>query len=117
MNSKPISKTTHGLIDYVFAAALFSVPKLIGCNPKTVKLYRGIALEVVLYSALSKDKLAPLPLVPMKVHKVIDIVNLGTLGLLSTYKGIRKRPKAIAFNLGMLAMGVTTVLLTRWKGK
>ncbi|WP_256003504.1 hypothetical protein [Pedobacter deserti] len=115
MNSRPISKTAHGLIDYAFAAALFSVPKAIGCKPKTVNLYRGIAAEVFLYGAMSKHKLAPLPLIPMKVHKVIDIVNLSMLSLLTSYKGIRKNPKAVCFNLTMVAMGITAVLLTRWK--
>lgn len=112
---KPITPKMHGLIDYAFAAALFTVPAWIGCNAKTVKLYRGIAVEVLLYGAMTRHSLAPVPVIPMKVHKVVDIVNLSALSLLTGYKGIRKNPKATGFNLGMVASGIAAVLLTQWK--
>ena len=105
----------HGMVDYTFAAALFTVPRMLGCKPKTVWLYRGIAVEVFLYGALSKHPLAPVRLIPMNAHKLIDVVNLSGLTLLSGYKGIRKNSKAVAFNLGMVVMGITTVLLTQWR--
>ena len=115
MKTKPITPATHGLIDYAFAAALFAVPGLIGCNKKTVQLYRGLALEVFLYGALTRQSLSLWPMIPMKVHKLIDVANLSGLSLLTSYKGIRNNPKAVGFNLGMVALGITTVLLTRWR--
>jgi len=117
MKNKIIPPALHGLIDYGFAAALFAVPRLIGCNERTVRLYRGLALEVCLYGAMTRQPLALLPIIPMKVHKGIDMANLSDLTLLTIYKGIRKKPKAVAFNLGMVALGITTVLLTQWQRK
>lgn len=114
MKMKPITPAIHGLVDYAFAAALFAVPSLVGCNRKTVQLYRGLALEVFLYGAMTRQPLALLPMISMKVHKMIDVANLSGLSLLTGYKGIRKKPTAVAFNLGMVALGITTVLLTQW---
>ena len=117
MRSKPITPGLHGLIDYGFAAALFAVPGLIGCNKKTVTLYRGLALEVFLYGALTRQPFSLLPLIPLKVHKVIDIANLSGLSLLTGYSGIRRNPRAVRFNLGMVALGMTAVMLTQWRKK
>jgi len=117
MKRKPITPAIHGLVDYAFAAALFAVPGLMGCNKKTVQLYRGLALEVFMYGALTRQPLGVLPMIPMKVHKLIDVANLSGLSVLTGYKGIRKNPKAVGFNLGMVALGITTVLLTQWPKK
>jgi hypothetical protein len=117
MKRKPISPAIHGLVDYGFALALATVPGLIGCNKKTVALYRGIALEVFLYGAATKHPLALIPMIPMKVHKIIDIANLSSLTLFTGYKGVRRNPRAKAFNMGMVALGLTSVLLTQWRRK
>ena len=117
MRRKPITPAVHGLVDYAFAAALFAVPGLIGCNKKTVQLYRGLALEVFFYSALTRHPLALLPMIPMKAHKLIDLANLTGLSLLTGYKGIRRNKRAVGFNLGMVALGITTVMLTQWRKK
>ena len=117
MKRKPITPWLHGLVDYAFAAALFTVPGLIGCDKKTVTLYRGLALEVFLYGALTRQPFSLLPLIPMKVHKVIDIANLSGLSILNGYSGIRRNPRAVKFNLGMVALGMTAVLLTQWHKK
>ncbi|KQR65316.1 hypothetical protein [Pedobacter sp. Leaf176] len=117
MNKKPITPAIHGLVDYAFAATLYTVPALIGCNKKTVVLFRGLAIEVFLYGAITRQPLALLPLIPMRVHKLIDVANLSGMALLTGYKGIRKKPKAVGFNLGMVALGITSVLLTQWRKK
>jgi hypothetical protein len=117
MKKEPITPALHGLVDYTFAAALYVVPAMIGCDKKTIQLYRVLAAEVVLYGAITRQPLALLPLVPMKAHLVIDVMNLSGLTLLAAYKGIRRKPGAVAFNLGMVALGITTVLLTQWRNK
>ncbi|MEJ2880997.1 hypothetical protein [Pedobacter sp. GR22-6] len=117
MKLKPITPAAHGLVDYAFAIALFAVPRLIGCNKKTVQLYRGLALEIFLYSALSRHPVAIFPRIPMKLHKVVDIANLSGLSLLTAYPGIRRKPRAISFNLSMVVAGLATVMLTQWTKK
>lgn len=115
MNRKPIMPAIHGLVDYMFAAALFTVPPLIGCSRKTVWMYHGIAAGTFLYGAITRQPLSLRPVIPMKAHRVIDVVNLSGLSLFTTYKGVRRNKKAIGFNLGMVALGAATVLLTQWR--
>jgi Ca2+/H+ antiporter len=115
MKLKPITPAMHGLVDYAFAAALLTVPSLIGCNRKTVGLYSGVAIEVFLYGAMTKQPAALWPLIPMKAHKLIDVANLSGLSLLTGYKGIRRKSNAVVFNIGMVALGLATVLLTQWR--
>jgi hypothetical protein len=114
MNTKPISPKIHGLIDYAFALALLVVPELIGSQKKTRLLYKIIAGEVFLYSALSKHPYALKPLIPFRIHKKIDMVNLSGLALLGAYKGIHKHKPTLLFHAGMTVLGITTVLLTNW---
>lgn len=115
MKNKPITPAMHGLTDYIFALALLTVPWLLGCNKKTVQLYRLIAAEVFFYGTLTKQPLGLLPIIPMKAHRAIDLVNLAGLSLFTGFKGIRKNTKAKIFNVGMVGLGLSAVLLTRWR--
>jgi len=117
MKKKPITPAVHGLIDYAYAIALYVAPGLIGCNKKTVSLFRGLAIEVFLYGAITRQPVALFPLIPMRVHKLIDVANLSGMAVLTGYQGVRKNRKALVFNLGMVALGITSVLLTQWRKK
>jgi hypothetical protein len=114
MTPKPITPGLHGLIDYSFAAALINVPKLLGCDKQTVFLYRVIGAQVFLYSAVTRQPLGIIPLISMKTHQKVDVGNLLGLALFTAYKGVRHNHKALIFNLGMVALGLTSVLLTHW---
>jgi len=116
-DKKPISKGTHGLIDYGFALSLAAIPMLTGADRKTTNLYRMLAGQVFLYSALTKQPYAIKPLLSFLMHRKIDVVNLCGLALFSAYKGVAKRKPTLAAHLGLIALGVTTVLLTDWKNK
>lgn len=115
MKTKPISPGLHNLTDYAFGAALMTVPKLIGADQETVKRYRILAIEIFVYSALTKQPYALKPLIPMSVHQKIDFGNLGLLALLHCYPRIKRNRPVSFFNLGMTILGAATVLLTNWK--
>ena len=114
---KPISPANHGLLDYAFGLALLSVPALLGAEKKTVRLYGLIALEVFLYGALTKHKFAIKHLIPLKTHFGIDVINLATMALLSKKDDVKNHKNTLRFNLAMLGIGLTNVLLTDWKDK
>jgi hypothetical protein len=117
MKAKPITPTLHGLIDYAFAVALFTVPGMIGSDKETRRIYKLIAMEVFLYGALSKQPLALKGLIPFRIHKKIDLANLTGLSLLGAFKGIRKHPATLAFHISTTLSGLASVLLTKWKNK
>ena len=114
MIQKPITPGLHGLIDYSFAAALISIPKLLDCDKQTVFLYRIIGAQVFIYSAVTKQPMGIIPLLSMKAHQKIDLSNLLALTLFNSYRSVRSNPKAVLFNFGMVALGLTTVLFTKW---
>lgn len=113
--SKPISPGAHSLIDYSFGLALAGIPQLAETSRKTSNVYYMLAGQVLLYSLLTKQPYAALPVVSFKTHKKIDIVNLCGLALFAAYKGVRKNKRALAATIGLTLLGVTTVLLTDWK--
>ena len=114
---KPLSPANHGLLDYAVGLAMLSVPVLLGAEKKIVRLYGLLALEIFLYGALTKHKFALKPLIPLKTHYGIDLVNIATMALLSKKDGIKNHKSTFRFNLAMLGIGLANVLLTDWKNK
>ena len=115
MNNKPISPGMHGLTDYAFGLALMTVPKLLNADKRTIKIYQALAIQIFLYSAVTRQPYALMPLMPMRTHKKVDLVNLGSLALFSAYKRVRSNKHTHALNIGMTVLGLATVLLTNWK--
>lgn len=117
LKQKPITPGVHGLIDYGFALSLLAIPLLTKADKKTTKFYTMIAGQVFLYSALTKQPNAIKQLIPMRTHQKIDVVNLLGLAAFAGYKGVYRKKPTLAAHLGLLALGVTSVLLTNWKSK
>ena len=115
MKNKFISPGMHGLIDYVFGLTLITAPNLLNADKRAVRIYQALALEIFLYSAITRQPYAVKPLIPLQIHKKVDIINLSTLALLSTCKHIHRNKRTLAFNIGMTVLGLATVLLTDWK--
>jgi len=113
--SKPISAKMHGVIDYVFAGTLCFAPLLLGLKNKLLFGLMGDA--VALSAALTKDSQGVLPVMPLKTHRAIDAALLAGLAVTATTKTVRKHTPTFAFTVGMLALGITTVLLTDWNNK
>ena len=114
--TKPISPDLHGLADYAFALASATVPTVLGTEKKTIKLYQMIALQVFLYGAFSEHQFAIKRLIPLDIHRKIDLVNLAGIALLSANKKIRNDKNTLAFNLALLGVGLVNVWLTDWSG-
>lgn len=115
MKLKPISPLGHGIIDYIFAASLASVPLVLKLHKSLRLVYALNALSVCTYSALTRYPLAVKPIISFSRHKRIDIDHLAALFLLSFYKKVRRHKPALLFNSAMLASGIVTVLLTDWE--
>jgi hypothetical protein len=114
MKPKPISPVMHGIIDYVFSAALLSAPHLLGLNKKVVRLYMFAAFSTVLYSAATNYPLGIKHYIPYKLHRTIDLNIIGLLALATLYKPVKNDKHAVVFNMTIIAAAISTVLLTDW---
>ncbi len=114
MKTKPLSPSLHGVIDYVFSAALFAVPRFVGLNKKAKRFYIGQAINTAAYSAVTDYPLGIKHLIPYKTHRTVDCINIAVLVSATFYEPIRKDKRAVGFNLGMAAAALVTVLLTNW---
>jgi len=115
MKKKPISPGMHGLIDYAFGLALMTVPSLLSADRKTKFYYNLMGTQTLLYGSLTKQPYALAPLIPLPIHKKIDIGNLVGLAMFTGCSGILKRRSMLTFHLGMTALGLVNVLITNWK--
>jgi len=107
-----ISAKTHGIIDYAFAATLCVAPLVFGLKNKL--LFGLLGDATALSAGLTKDSRGALPVMPLKTHRAVDVALLSGLAVAATTKSVRQHKPSLLFALGMLAAGVTTVLLTDW---
>lgn len=112
---KPISPAVHGIIDYAFAALLMAGPTLFKLKGLARKFAYGLGSNVAAYSATTDYPTALQRKIPLSIHKKNDERNLAALLFVPMVTGMMKKRRAKYFFLGLLAAGVTTVLLTDWK--
>lgn len=117
MNSQPISPKVHALTDYVLAGSLLLLPTVLGLNKKAVKIYVAEALILLPYIALTKTPVALKPMIPLRIHKKIDAVNIAQFALQTIFNPIRRDRKALLLNLAFTLITGVSVLLTDWNEK
>jgi hypothetical protein len=115
MNTKPISRKTHALLDYALTGSLLILPSLLGMNKKAKLIYAAEALVLLPYVALTKQPLAVKGIIPFKTHGKIDPFNVGQFALQSFFKPFHRTKKELLFNIAFTAIAGMTVLLTNWK--
>jgi hypothetical protein len=115
MNTKPISRKTHALLDYALTGSLLVVPSLLGMNKKAKLIYAAEALALLPYIAFTKQPFSIKGVIPFKIHGKIDPFNVALFALLSFVKPFRKTKKELLFNIAFTAIAGLTVLLTDWK--
>ncbi len=111
---KPIGRTTHGIIDYVFSATLFAAPFLLKLSPTAKKLAIGLGTGVAGYGALTDSPVGVKGLLSFKQHRTVDIGNLASMAVLPIVLGVAREKKAAGLFGALLAIGITSVLLTDW---
>jgi len=84
MNIRFLSPRLHGLIDYAAAAGLVIFPFVLGIGTSSpIAFWLSIAAGalVICYSMLTGYAYSAAPLVPFKVHLVIDFVAAAAFAL------------------------------------
>ena len=112
MDEKPISPAAHGLIDYALVASLLILPTVLGLSKAVKQLYTAQALTLLGYVAISEHPLAVKPMIPFRVHGMIDPFNVATFALQSLLSRFREDNKALAFNVLFTLLSGITVFLT-----
>lgn len=69
------STKTHGVLDYLTAAQLLTLPRMLGWNTGVTQWMTGMGLGTVAYSLVTRYEFGPLKLLPMRGHLALDFVN------------------------------------------
>jgi hypothetical protein len=72
---KPISTQTHGILDYLTAATLATLPSMLGLSERTTRALQMMAMGKLCYSMLTDNELGLARLIPMKAHLAMDAAN------------------------------------------
>jgi hypothetical protein len=72
---KPISTRTHGILDYLTAAKLATLPGMLGFSERTTRALQMMAIGKLCYSMLTDNELGLVRLLPMKAHLAMDALN------------------------------------------
>ena len=72
---KPISTQTHGILDYLTAATLATLPGMLGLSERTTRALQMMAVGKLCYSLMTDNELGVVRALPMKAHLAMDAVN------------------------------------------
>jgi hypothetical protein len=114
---KPISPTTHSLIDYGMATLLSLAPTLLNLRGPAKRLSYAFGGEVAGLNAMTANRVGLTPTIPFRTgHRYADLGNLAAMAILPIVTGAVKHKKARWFFLGVLVAAAATALLTDWDG-
>ena len=104
----------HGVIDYLWGAALLSTPWLLGFSDVSAAKWLAVAfgLGAFLYSAVTDYELGLLRILPMPVHLAIDGLSGALLAVspwLFGFAGVVFLPHLI---LGLIELGTSLMTET-----
>lgn len=114
---KPISRQTHAVVDYAYAALFAAAPEIVGYEDeeRAAVLSRVAAGGVALTSLCTRYELGLVRVVPFKAHLAADVaVGLLTVGAPFLF-GFAGNRRARNFFVGMGAFSVAAGLLTEPK--
>jgi hypothetical protein len=109
---KPISTTTHGVLDYTLGPTLAFLPQVFGFTgggpSAMVPTVYGAASMV--YSSLTRYELGMYPVLPMRTHLIIDAIAAGFMAASPWVIGFGRRKRARSW-LPHLAFAVTELAI------
>lgn len=111
---KPVSRQTHAVLDYGYAALFAAAPEIVGFTDEKAAsaLSRVVSGGVAATSLLTRYELGAVKVIPFKAHLAADVaVGLLTLGAPFLF-GFADNKHARNFFVGMGAFSVLAGLLT-----
>ena len=111
---KPISTKVHGIIDYMTAGLLVTLPRALGWSRQVTCLLDAAACTTVAYSVLTRYELGVVKALPMKAHLAIDAVQGGAMiGAAAFLEGEDPEVRGTLAALGTFELGVTLLSRTQ----
>jgi hypothetical protein len=108
---RPISTRTHGVIDYAWATAAGSLPKMMNGATETARLVRSAGAAAGVNSMVTNYEAGILRVLPMKGHLLFDFVMSAVL-MMSPFFLPRAERRFAAIPVALGAVGLLTSLLT-----
>jgi hypothetical protein len=110
---KPISTKVHGVLDFMTAGLLVTLPRAMGWSNCVTRLLDASAATTVVYSLLTRYELGVVKALPMKAHLAIDALQGGALvGASAFLEGEDPEVRATLAALGAFELGVTALSRT-----
>lgn len=106
--NKPISTKVHGVLDYLTAPTLFTLPRVMGWGKKTTTLLTGAALGLLGYSVLTRYELGLIRVLPMPGHLALDMASGGML-LAAPFTLLDKHERSGPVTAALVGFGVFEV--------
>jgi len=74
---KMISRTTHGVIDYIVGVLLIGAPWILGFADDTAATYVPVTLgaAALLYSLFTNYEMGLVKVIPFSAHKALDVLS------------------------------------------
>ena len=72
---KPISTQAHGVLDYLTAATLATLPGMLGFSERTTRALQMMAVGKLCYSLITDNELGVVRALPMKAHLALDAAS------------------------------------------
>ncbi|MGI8826408.1 MAG: hypothetical protein ACR2JC_12320 [Chloroflexota bacterium] len=74
-----IPTRVHGVLDFLSAATLVALPRLLGWDNRVTKLLAATAGSSLVYSLLTRYELGAVGALPMRAHLALDGLSGGVL--------------------------------------
>ncbi len=114
-NTKIISPTAHGAIDYGFVTLQALAPSLFGLKGSARTLCYTFAGAQGFINTFTDHPLGLKPLIPFKVHGDLETPFVPALLLLPWLTGALKQPNARAYFFSFFTIALANYLLTDYK--
>ena len=101
---KPISPTTHGILDYSTVAATAAAPSVLGLSDRAAGAAYGVAGAVAGLAAITDFKPSLKRAVPLRGHQMADLGMGMLLPALPWLLGFARDQRARNFFIGLTAM-------------
>ena len=111
-NRKPIDPTTHGAIDYAFAAAHALAPTVLGLTGSARALCYGYAAAILGINALTDHPLGVARVIPFLKHGELETPLVPSIALLPIVTGAARQRNAALYFAAYFALAATNYLLT-----
>jgi hypothetical protein len=109
---KPISTKAHGVLDYMTAAFLHTLPRVMGWSDNVTRVLDAAGAGATGYSLMTDYELGLVKAMPMKAHLTLDALSGGAL-LGAALVMDDEDPEVRATLAGIGVWEITAALLTR----